>query len=48
MSESEEVPLTPIGRVQIHKLESALLIASIFSPRVLEELENPKGEDGLD
>ena len=42
MSESEEIPLTPIGREQIHKLESALLIASIFSPRVLEELENPR------
>ncbi|MCD6535924.1 MAG: transcriptional regulator [Thaumarchaeota archaeon] len=39
---SEEVPLTPVGRDQIHKLESALLIASIFSPTVLEELENPK------
>jgi len=42
LSESEEIPLTPIGREQIHKLESALLIASIFSPRVLEELENPR------
>jgi probable regulatory domain-containing protein len=42
LSGSEEIPLTPIGREQIHKLESALLIASIFSPRVLEELENPK------
>ena len=39
---SEEVPLTPVGREQIHKLESALLIASIFSPTVLKELENPK------
>ena len=39
---SEEAPLTPVGRDQIHKLESALLIASIFSPTVLEELENPK------
>lgn len=37
---SEEVPLTPVGRDQIHKLESALLIASIFSPTVLKELEN--------
>jgi predicted transcriptional regulator len=40
--DSEEIPLMPIGREQIHKLESALLIASIFSPRVLEELENPR------
>lgn len=38
---SEEVPLTPVGREQIHRLESALLIASIFSPTVLKELENP-------
>ena len=38
---SEEIPLTPVGRDQIHKLESALLIASIFSPTVLKELENP-------
>lgn len=39
---SEEISLTPVGREQIHKLESALLIASIFSPRIIEELENPK------
>jgi len=39
---SEEIPLSPVGREEIHKLESALLIASIFSPTVLEELENPK------
>ena len=39
---SEEIPLSPVGREEIHKLESALLIASIFSPMVLEELENPK------
>jgi len=38
---SEEILLTPVGRDQIHKLESALLIASIFSPTVLKELENP-------
>ena len=31
---SEEVPLTPIGREQIHKLESALLIGSILRPDV--------------
>jgi len=42
LSGNEEIPLMPIGREQIHKLESALLIASIFSPRVLEELENPR------
>lgn len=39
---SEEIPLNPVGREEIHKLETALLITSIFSPTVLEELENPK------
>lgn len=38
---SEEIPLVPVGREQIHRLESALLIATIFSPTVLKELENP-------
>ena len=42
---SEEVPLTPIGREQIHKLESALLIGSILRPDVLEELR--KAEERL-
>jgi len=37
-----EIPLTPIGREQIHKLESALLIGSILRPDVLEELKNPE------
>lgn len=37
-----EVPLTPLGREQIHKLESALLIGSILRPDVIEELKNPE------
>ncbi|MEM0050272.1 MAG: transcriptional regulator [Candidatus Bathyarchaeia archaeon] len=39
---SEEIPLTPIGREQIHRLEAALLINSIMRPEVLEELKNPE------
>ena len=42
---SGEVPLTPIGREQIHKLESALLIGTILRPDVLEELR--KAEERL-
>lgn len=34
-----EIPLSPIGREQIHKLEAILLINSIFRPDVLEELK---------
>ncbi|MEM1602221.1 MAG: transcriptional regulator [Candidatus Bathyarchaeia archaeon] len=37
-----EVPLSPIGREQIHKLEAVLLINSILRPDVLEELKNPE------
>jgi len=37
-----EVPLQPIGREQIHKLESALLVASLFSEEVMEQLRNPE------
>ena len=37
-----EVPLNPVGREQIHKLESALLIGTILRPDVLEELKNPE------
>lgn len=38
---SEEIPLSPIGREQIHKLEYALLVGTMFRPEVLEELKNP-------
>ncbi|MCL7389495.1 MAG: transcriptional regulator [Thaumarchaeota archaeon] len=38
---SEEIPLSPIGREEIHKLEYALLVGTLFRPEVLEELRNP-------
>ena len=38
---SEEIPLSPMGREDIHKLEYALLIGTLFRPEVLEELRNP-------
>ncbi len=37
-----EVSLSPVGREQIHRLESALLIGSILRPDVIEELRNPE------
>jgi len=33
-----EIPLSPIGREQIHKLEAVLLVNSILRPEVLEEM----------
>lgn len=38
----EEVPLKPIGREEIHKLESALLVGTLFRGEVLEALKNPE------
>jgi probable regulatory domain-containing protein len=38
----EEIPLTPIGRDQIHKLETALLIGTLLSPEVIELLKSPE------
>ncbi|MCL7383048.1 MAG: transcriptional regulator [Thaumarchaeota archaeon] len=38
---SEEIPLSPIGREEIHKLEYALLVGTLFRAEVLEELRNP-------
>jgi len=35
-----EVPLSPIGREEIHKLEAVLLVNSILRPDVLEELRS--------
>jgi len=40
--EMEEVPLKPIGREEIHKLESALLVGTLFRSEVLEALKNPE------
>ena len=36
----EEVPLKPIGREEIHKLESALLVGTLFRSEVLEALKS--------
>ncbi len=38
----EEVSLKPIGREEIHKLESALLVGTLFRSEVLEALKNPE------
>jgi probable regulatory domain-containing protein len=43
MREMSEVPLSPVGREEIHRLEAALLIASLFSKEAIEELRNPEG-----
>ncbi|MHA1505712.1 MAG: regulator [Candidatus Asgardarchaeia archaeon] len=37
-----EIPIKPIGREQIHKLESALFLGTIFSEEVLDILKNPE------
>jgi len=37
-----EISLAPVGREQIHRLESALLIGSILRPEVLEMLRDPE------
>ncbi|GBC74847.1 hypothetical protein HRbin06_00154 [archaeon HR06] len=39
---SEEIPLSPIGREQIHKLETALLVGSLFREEVMNLLKSPK------
>jgi predicted transcriptional regulator len=39
---SEEISLTPIGRDEIHRLETALLIGTLLSPEVIELLKNPE------
>lgn len=35
-----DVPLSPVGREEIHKLEAVLLVNSILRPEVLEELRS--------
>lgn len=37
-----EISLSPIGREQIHKLETVLLVSSILRREVLEELRTPE------
>lgn len=36
-----EIPLAPIGREDIHKLESVLLFATLFRPEVLKMIKDP-------
>ncbi|NJE05591.1 hypothetical protein E3E36_05420 [Thermococcus sp. M36] len=36
-----EVPLNPIGREEIHRLESLLLFATLFRPEVIELIKDP-------
>ena len=36
-----EIPLSPMGRKEIHQLEYALLIGALFRPEVMEALKNP-------
>ena len=38
-----EISLSPIGKEQIHKLETILLVNSILRQEVLEELKDPEG-----
>ncbi|RLE55867.1 MAG: hypothetical protein DRJ40_07550 [Thermoprotei archaeon] len=38
---SEEIPLKPVTRQDIHKLEIALLIATLFRPEVLDLIRDP-------
>ncbi len=37
----EEIPLKPLGKEDIRKLESALLTMALFSKETLDELQNP-------
>ena len=36
-----EVPLTPVGREDIRRLEAALLVGALFRPEVMEALRDP-------
>ncbi len=42
MSSSSSISLTPIGREQIHKLETALLLGTLFREDVLNMLKEPE------
>ena len=39
---SVEVPLNPIGREEVHRLEGVLLFATLFRPEVIELIKNPE------
>jgi len=36
-----EIPLKPLGREDVRKLESALLVMSLFSPETLQAIRDP-------
>ena len=36
-----EIPLAPVGREDIRKLEAALLVGALFRPEVMEALRDP-------
>jgi len=38
----EEISLSPISKEEIHKLEAALLVGTLFRPEVIQELHDPK------
>ncbi len=38
---ASEIPLSPVGREDIRKLESALLVGALFRPEVMEALRDP-------
>ena len=42
MAEDGRVPLAPVTKNEIHRLESALLVTTLFRPEVLEALESPE------
>jgi len=37
----EEIPLNPISKEEVHRLESLLLFATLFRPEVIEIIRNP-------
>jgi len=38
---SEEIPLKPISKRDIHRLETALMVATLLRPDVLEKIKEP-------
>jgi len=37
-----DIPLTPMGRQEIHQLETILLFSTLFRPEVMEIIKDPK------
>ncbi|HIP90621.1 MAG TPA: hypothetical protein EYH22_03660 [Candidatus Nanopusillus sp.] len=38
----EVVPLQPLGKEDVKKLETALLVAALFDPEVIEKIKDPR------